>query len=110
MDGNKGGVLIAGCTRGLSERNVIRDNVISNSPKLNGVVGFWCGAQGSGNVVETNCLWSNLPKNLDVIGFTAANNVIAEPRFVDEAAKDFRLTSASPCRGKGPAALLPRPA
>lgn len=107
IDGNGTGVLFSGDAGGASSANVVRGNVITNSTVRYDVTAFWEQPVGDGNVVEGNCLWGGkLGEVEEIEGFSLRRNVVADPRYVDRAAGDFRLVDGSPCSGKGP---RPRP-
>jgi parallel beta-helix repeat protein len=105
IDGNGGGVLISGDDDRASRDNVIEHNVISNSLRRWNVESWWGGPVGSGNAVRENCLHATNPEHDSdggvlhpTKGFTASRNVVADPRFVNRARKDFRLRGSSRCR------------
>ena len=111
IDGNGEGVIFSSEAAGgaysrpyASSDNVVTRNIISNSRERHNVESWWGGPVGTGNVVRGNCLWNGELGNLDLSGggFLAVGNVVAEPRFVDREAKDFRLRGGSPCAGMGP--------
>ncbi len=103
FDGNNWGVHFGGSTSLRSERNVVRHNIISNTQNRHNVDSNWDGAVGTGNVVEENCLWNGNPGNLGGSGgYTATNNTVADPQFVDRLNGDFRMNAGSPCAQKGP--------
>jgi hypothetical protein len=88
--------------------------VIANARARWLVEAWWgCAAIGSGNIVRANCLWPTNPNayyrangGLDgSAGYSARNNMVADPAYTDGARKDFRLRSDSPCQGKGPRAV-----
>jgi parallel beta-helix repeat protein len=108
IDGTGEGVLIAGGAEEFgpqaSSDNVIEQNVITNSNQRNNVESFWgTSLVGQRNVVRNNCIYggardaSNHGLAPDK-GFNATNNVMADPLYVNRAAKDFRLASNSPCQ------------
>jgi hypothetical protein len=107
IDGNGEGVLIAGGNEDYgpqaSSDSLIEHNVITYSTQRHNVEYHWGSPiVGGRNVVRNNCIYGGA---LDAdnhgispqVGFTAYDNVMAEPRFVDRAAKDFGLRSDSPC-------------
>ena len=107
IDGNGTGVLFSGDAGGASSANVVRDNVITNSTVRYDVTAFWEQPVGSGNVVEGNCVWGGkLGEVEDIEGFSTRGNLVADPRYADRTAGNFRLAEGSPCAGKGP---RPRP-
>ena len=116
LDGCGEGLLFGGSSENgfcaASDRNVVERNVISNARVRWLVEAFWgCGAVGYGNVVRGNCLWPSSPigkfnwnGGLDGSnGYSAGENVVGEPAFVNRSTKDFRLQPGSPCAGMGPA-------
>jgi len=111
IDGNGEGVLFSSEAAGgefsaayASSGNLVARNIISNSRQRRNVEAFWGGPVGTGNVVRNNCLWNGARGNIDLSagGFLAVGNVVAEPKFVDRDAKDFRLQDGSPCAEMGP--------
>ena len=129
IDGNGQGVIFAR----ESADNVVEHNVISNSV-LRWNIEDW-ELSGAGNVARGNCVWTTRTDSTTARAgswstrdFTAADNLIADPLFVDRAAKDFRLARraararrcwpaeerrlrSGPARAPGPApAARPQPA
>jgi hypothetical protein len=104
IDGNGEGVLFASEDTYASSDNVVTRNVISNSLLRHNLETWWAGPIGIGNVAKSNCLWNAAQGNLDLSagGVLAIANVIANPGFVDRAAKNFTLKPGSPCAGMGP--------
>jgi hypothetical protein len=103
IDGNGNGVLFGSDGKVVSINGNVRLNVISHSTGFN-VYSMFPMAVGTGNNATMNCLW--MGGKGDVVmpmkGFSAKDNVTANPMFVDRAAKDFRLAPGSPCLGMGP--------
>jgi Big-like domain-containing protein/parallel beta helix pectate lyase-like protein len=98
IDGNGQGVSYAR----ESANNVVEHNVISNSV-LRWNIEDW-ELTGAGNVARLNCVWTTRTGSYAREGgvmvtrdFTALQNLIADPRFVNRTAKDFRLAAGSPC-------------
>jgi Right handed beta helix region len=108
IDGNGQGLNFSCDDSSCSRRNVVEGNVISNSVASWNVYGNSGGATPDGsNVLRGNCVWaSNSDPYYNTNGgidsdrayFSEARNLIAAPRFVDRADKDFRLRSDSPCQ------------
>jgi parallel beta-helix repeat protein len=107
IDGNRSGnVLIGGqwnSKGGPSSGNDFYDNVLSNPDSRKNVAVFWSsagrGTPGSDNLVTGNCAWQGaLLKNA---GVAYADNITADPSYVDRAAKIFRLSDHSRCAGYG---------
>ena len=95
----RGGVLFGGDRRDVSRGNVVMRNVISYAADAN-LYSYWDGAVGSGNVARENCLWGAGDEQIDSAdgGFRTVGNRVANPRFVDRAVRDYRLSPASACR------------
>lgn len=96
---NGGGIIFAGYKKHVSSHNTVTHNVIVNSSLRPGLVAWWDGAKGTGNVASSNCLADNAGQDVDERegGFTASRNLTAAPEFVDPANGDLRLAAASPC-------------
>jgi hypothetical protein len=108
IDGNGEGVLIAGGAEDygpqVSSDNVIEHNVITNSSQRNNVESHWgAGIVGERNVVRQNCIFGGAfaAQNQGLApehGYSAHDNLMADPGFVNRAGKDFGLRRDSPCR------------
>jgi hypothetical protein len=104
IDGNGSGVLFGSDGTLVSINNVVRASIISNSTVGFDVYSSFPGALGTGNSATQNCLWMGAKGEVATPsrGFSAKDNVTADPMFVDRAAKDFRLQPASLCQAMGP--------
>lgn len=108
IDGNGRGVTFSGEGSTASNNNVVVNNIISNSKNTTNIESYWGGPVGTGNRAEDNCLWNGAKGNIgQQRGFTLSNNKVANPDFVNRAAKNFALNPGSPCAGKGPGNPLP---
>jgi hypothetical protein len=104
IDGNFGGVVIAGYGNATSNGNLIRANAITYSGPRRNVEASWEGRFGSGNFVTANCLFSqsaDAPSGIgERWGFSVGSNaVIGGSPYVDRADGDYRFHSRSPCGG-----------
>jgi hypothetical protein len=100
MVGGGGGVIFAGEGDAASSRTVVARNVITDSATYSGIRSFWGGtAVGRDNLARENCLIRNRRAQIDLAGggFSATDNLIADPGFRDPAAGDYRLAPAGPC-------------
>ncbi|MEA2125100.1 MAG: hypothetical protein QOI80_1882 [Solirubrobacteraceae bacterium] len=99
MVGGRGGVIFAGEADAASTDNVVSQNIITGTTNRPGIHSWWGGVRGYNNQANSNCLDDNPQSNVDVSagGFTAANNLIANPGFANPAADDYRLAANSPC-------------
>jgi hypothetical protein len=95
----RGGVVFGGDTRDVSRDNVVTRNIITYAADAN-LYSYWGSTVGTGNVARKNCLWGAGDEQIDSAdgGFRTVGNRVANPRFVDRAARDYRLSSASACR------------
>jgi hypothetical protein len=109
IDGNGEGVLIGGGSEDYgpqaSSDSVIEQNIITFSSQRYNVESHWGSpAVGERNVVRNNCVFGGArdPDNHGLSpangGFSATNNLLADPGFVNRPAKDFGLRADSPCR------------
>lgn len=115
IDGNGVGISFAGDGTTASSNNIVENNIIANSA-IRWNIEDWWGPEGDGplvgvgNVVRSNCLlgtnqdsFYNARGGIAEGGYTATDNLIADPRYLDRAGKNFRLAERSPCTGKGAA-------
>jgi Right handed beta helix region len=112
IDGNGGGIIVAGESAGgeynqahASDHNRVELNVIANSSADQNIAVFWGGPVGVGNVVRRNCVWNGNDGNVgDSTGLAISGTIVANPRFVNRNAQDFRMLASSRCRrmGAGP--------
>jgi parallel beta-helix repeat protein len=112
IDGNGEGIIFSGDSGLASSNNVVRRNVISNSRVRYNVESWWPTGNpvGTGNLASENCLWNGSQGNVaDQVGFTASNNVVANPGYADRAAENFALSQAGACAGFGPGGSVSPP-
>jgi parallel beta-helix repeat protein len=105
IDGNGEGIIFSGDSGLASSNNVVRRNVISNSRVRYNVESWWPTGNpvGTGNLASDNCLWNGTQGNVaDQVGFSASNNVVANPAYADRSAANFTLSSGGACAGFGP--------
>ncbi|MFL5868628.1 MAG: NosD domain-containing protein [Thermoleophilaceae bacterium] len=108
IDGNGMGVTFSGDGGQASSNNRVEGNVLANSRKRWNVESWWGGsATGRGNVARANCLYASSRSSYynehggvttSGGGFTSASNRIANPRYENGSANDFRLAAGSGCR------------
>jgi Right handed beta helix region len=95
----RGGIVLASEDQWSSSGNVIERNVIAYATEWN-ISTNWNGPTGTDNVVRYNCVWAGREGNIETNdgGVRAYGNIVANPRFVNRAARDYRLRAASRCR------------
>ena len=109
IDGNGQGILFAGGGWDHSDLNLVSQNIVSNSRLRWNIEAFWEGDAGLVNLAAANCLWATNPDPFynsaggvsGDPGFIPLANTVADPRYRNRGAKDFRLQPDSPCRGYG---------
>ncbi len=98
--------LIAGNCGGVSSAFYLHNCIVYHNTAPGGVVANWA-------IMTTAGRWINIcttPTNT-ATGVWTAGNTVAEPRFVNREAGNYRLRTSSPCvNGGANAALLARPA
>jgi hypothetical protein len=104
IDGNLGGIVIAGEGYATSSDNLIRSNAITYSGPRRNVEASWEGEFGSGNRIVGNCLFSDSTDGPSGIGtrwgFSVGSNaVIGGSPYIDRELGDYRFHSRSPCGG-----------
>ena len=103
IDGNGEGIIFSGADGVASNDNLVTGNVISNSRERHNVESYYPSGnpEGRGNVVRGNCLWNGRQGDVQdpQVGFTASDNVVADPRFADRDGGDFTVHPDSPCAG-----------
>jgi parallel beta-helix repeat protein len=116
IDGNGEGIIFSGDHGLTANNNLVEGNVITNSRIRFNVESYYEPGTpiGYGNVVRKNCIFGGARDSGNggvsaVVGFSISESVIADPQYVDRAAKDFRLRESSPCRNllTGAAPTLP---
>ncbi len=101
IDSNGEGIIISGDNGNASSDNLIEENVISNSRLRHDVESWWPTGNpiGQNNEVRDNCIGGGNFGAIEEpeIGFTADDNILTTPTFLDPANKNFGLPTGSPC-------------
>jgi hypothetical protein len=101
IDGNGEGIIISGEGGNASSYTNVYDNVISNSVLRHDVESYWPAGNpvGVGNLVHDNCVWDGREGTISTAegGFTAKDNLDANPQFADATTHDYELAAGSPC-------------
>ena len=104
IDGNRGGVIFAGDGNTTSDKNVVRNNAITNSGPRWNIEGSWSGGpRGTGNSARHNCLYTTGPDGPGGVeksagGFTPASNVAVDANpYVNRSRGDLRFKAGSAC-------------
>jgi parallel beta-helix repeat protein len=117
-DNGENGILIGSGTGNLAYNNLVYANgkagiqvgfggasgnkVYNNTVYKNGAEGLQIRSTAAGTLVKNNIVYSNLVAiNNQGVNTTLANNLTTDPRFVNAAGSDFRLTSGSAAVDKG---------
>jgi parallel beta-helix repeat protein len=98
-DNGRGGIVLGGDSHESSGHTLIVNNIIAFNTAF-GIRTHWSKARGKSNVARMNLLFGDGQADLDLEGLASMDNVIADPRFVDRAARDYRLADDSPAFGR----------
>ena len=93
----RGGVLFGGDTNHTSSNNVVEHNIVTSTATYAVTTSWSSAGVGSGNVARSNCFYDNASGALGGSGYTASSNLTADPQFKAAAARDYRLSTLSPC-------------
>jgi hypothetical protein len=114
IDGNGAGIVFGDLP---TDNNEVAYNIITNSTtsinrccNVYGVYSWWNhAAPGTGNTFHNNCLYGNDGGNIEksLGGFTATENLIANPRYLEVSTRNYALRAGSPCLGFGPDTAQP---
>jgi parallel beta-helix repeat protein len=102
IDGNGEGIIFGGAEGIAANDNLVQGNVISNSKIRNNVEWHFDGPVGRGNVLRRNCIGGGARDEGNggimepEVGFTAVDNLVAEPAF--RGPGDYRLKPRTACR------------
>jgi hypothetical protein len=99
VDGNGEGITISGARGTATSGSRVHHNVFSNPRVRASVESYW--EQGSpvgrDNLVSDNCISGGRGIDDHQGGFTARDNVDADPQYANRRAKDFRMPAGSVC-------------
>jgi hypothetical protein len=103
IDDNGEGIMIAGAKGAASSYTNVYDNVISDATQRHDVESYWPAGYpvGVGNVVHDNCVWGGAQGTISTAagGFTARDNLEANPMFADAGSHDYAMSVRSRCLG-----------
>jgi Right handed beta helix region len=101
ISGNGEGILIGGGNGSASSYTNVYDNVISDATARHDVESWWPRGNPVGveNRVHDNCIWGGREGTIDSAsgGFTADENLTANPHYADRSVQDYEMSAASPC-------------
>lgn len=108
IDGNGEGIIFSGDGGTTSNDSVVEGNAITNSRLRYNVESWYPSGHsvGTGNMVTRNCIRGGARDRGNggiqevQTGFTAIDNTVADPMYVDRGAGDFRIGDNSSCRSR----------
>jgi hypothetical protein len=101
ISGNGEGILIGGGDGSASSYTNVYDNIISDATARHDVESWWPRGNpiGVDNRVHDNCIWGGREGTIDSAsgGFTADENLTANPGYANRSVHDYEMSAASPC-------------
>ena len=92
--GNALGGIVVGSDGGTTASDTLIVNNVFVGNQY-GVVTYWGGSVGTGNVARSNLAWNNRSGNFSGSGVAYTANTVADPLFVDYAGHNLRLGAGS---------------
>jgi len=109
VSNGRSGVIVGGEST-TADSNLVANNVVAFNTDY-GVRSYWGGSAGSGNVIRGNLFYGNPAGDLAsgslASGMTYDSNLVADPRFVDRNAGNYRLAADSPALERALAGYSP---
>ncbi len=94
-------IIFSGVEGQASSNTVVRENLITNAVIRYDVESWYPAGNpmGTGNFVEDNCVWGGAKGTItdNGEGFSATDNMTANPEYADAEAGDYRVSTSSPC-------------
>jgi hypothetical protein len=98
---NLTGIVIGGSDSSAADANVIVNNIFAYNSRY-GISTNWDGPIGRDNVARRNIAFGNGTRDVSTdAGLTLTETIVAHPRFVDPAARNYHLTVSSPAVDRG---------
>src|SRR5262249_1305447 len=107
IDGNGEGILFSGNNGSAASNITVHNNLITFSTIRNNVESYYPSGTnpGTGNLVQSNCIYGaalnsgNGGTDTSSGGFSLVNNIVADPLYINRAARNYSLQTGSPCAG-----------
>ena len=101
VDDNGEGIIFSGADGVASDNANVYDNLLTGAVLRHDAESWYPAGNpvGTGNQLHNNCLWGGAEGPIDTSsgGFTATNNMIVDPQYVNAADYDYHLQPTSPC-------------
>jgi hypothetical protein len=92
------GIIVGSDGSTTTNNAMVVNNIITNA--RSGVVTYWGGSQGSGNVARNNLAYNTSDTPFSGSGMTFSNNMTADPMYTAPGSDNYRPQSASPALSK----------